>query len=505
MATYYFRNTGDVNWGTATNWSLTDGGGATGAVPTATDNAIFTNNSGNCTVNASARVCLTLNFSTYTNTITMTNQISVSGNVTLGAGMGIAGAGRLVLLATATLTSNGKIWPNELATGGSSVITFTLADDWVVSGALNLTNSGTTGSTQKNTFNGFTLSFGGSLTVFTNGNRDVGGTTKFIMNGTGNWINGTGSSVRNNLDINTTGTFTFASAQINYSTGTLTYIAGTVITTGNNFVMETSATLDTSGMTFTNVTLSSNSNPILTLSSDLYCSNFTISGAASTTQTINNNKVFIVGSLTNGRASATATNTGTTEFHMIGTGIQQFIQSVGQTSTFNCTIVINKPSGTLIIGDNGLNFRYGTRTIQYLQGTIDVRTPMLLISACTLLNFNKVFISSIRIAVGVTVTMNEFFSGKATQNVNVSSATAGSTYTIAFQDGFEKIAKFVDVSDCVISRPLQLLMLTNNSLVRCTGVRMNNQSPNGVPKNMPSVQNGMTFPAFSLTSDPAIN
>ena len=170
MATYYFRNTGDVNWGTATNWSLTDGGGATGAVPTAADDAVFTNNSGNCTVNATGRVCLTLNFATYTNTITMTNQISVAGNVTLGAGMGIAGAGRLVLTTNnLTLTSNGKTWPNELATGGSAIITITLADDWVIGGTLNLGSTNTSGVAQKNTFNGFTLSIGGGLTVFTNG------------------------------------------------------------------------------------------------------------------------------------------------------------------------------------------------------------------------------------------------------------------------------------------------------------------------------------------------
>jgi len=48
MATYYFRNVG-TDWGTAANWSLTNGGGATGAVPTASDDALFTINSGNCT------------------------------------------------------------------------------------------------------------------------------------------------------------------------------------------------------------------------------------------------------------------------------------------------------------------------------------------------------------------------------------------------------------------------------------------------------------------------
>jgi hypothetical protein len=618
MAVYYFRNTGDVNWGTATNWSLTDGGGATGAVPTATDDAIFTNNSGNCTVNASGRVCLTLNFSTYTNTITMTNQIAVSGNVTLGAGMGIAGAGRLVLLATATLTSNGKIWPNELATGGSSIITFTLADDWVVSGALNLTNSSTTGAAQKNTFNGFTLSFGGSLTVFTNGNRDVGGTTKFIMNGTGNWTNGTSSSVRNSLDINTTGTFTFASAQINYSTGTLTYIAGTVITTGNNFVMQTSATLDTSGMTLNQVTAATGTH---TLISDLNTNVLSIgaatfnganinlkgnisitnnTGSAGTSTLIFNgtgNQTWSGGSFlrmktTIDKPSGTLFLTGTIQFngntltYISGEVIQTGVLSISNAATtldtnslvFNTVNILNNIAVTLLsdlniagaLGLNGIvtingagrkvniggsfsnsntgatpqggtadivmvgtgiiasagipfsfNLEINTDGVVSISGTVRFRddtfkltkgtlsatsTGVLLLTAnCTLLGMHKASLPTISVTAGITVTMNEFFSGTPTKSVNVSSATANSTYTIAFQDGFEKITKFVNVSDCTLLRPLQLLMLTNNSLVRCTGIRMNNQSPNGVAKNNPSVNQSMSYSANLLTSDPAIN
>jgi len=505
MATYYFRNTGDVNWGTASNWSLTDGGGATGAVPTATDGAVFTNNSGDCTVNASGRVCLTLNFATYTNTITMTNQITVAGNVTLGAGMGIAGAGRLVISTNnLTLTSNGTTWPNELATGGSAIITITLADDWVIGGTLNLTSTSATGSAQKNTFNGFTLSIGGGLTVFTNGNRDVGGTTKFIINGTGSWINGTASQVRSSMDINTTGTFTLASSTINYAVGTFTYIAGTVVVTGNTFNIDTSTTLNTSGMTWNTIQFQSNVSATLTLTSDLYCVSFIAGGTVGSTQTINNNKVFITGNLVNGRASATATHTGTTEFHMVGTGTQQFVQQVGQTSTFNCKIVINKPNGTLLIGNNGLNFRYGTRTIEYLQGIFQTVTPILLISNCTLLNFNKALIGSIRITAGITVTMNEFFCGSPQSKTTISST--GANYNITFEDDFEKIAKFVNVSGATITRRNQLLMLTDSKKdLTNVGIRYINQSPNGFAMNIPSINDPLTYGANSLTSDPTIN
>ena len=60
MATYYFRNTGNTAWNTASNWSLTDGGGPTGVVPTATDDAYFTSNSGSCVVAGTVGVCTNL-------------------------------------------------------------------------------------------------------------------------------------------------------------------------------------------------------------------------------------------------------------------------------------------------------------------------------------------------------------------------------------------------------------------------------------------------------------
>jgi len=135
MATYYFRNTGSQSWGTAANWSLTSGGGATGAVPTVTDAAILDVYSGSCTMNVSG-VCSSINFSTYANTLTMTNGLAVSGNITLDSGMTITGAGALTINSTSTVTSNGKIWPNNVTTGNLAVITF--ADTLIIGGTLTL-------------------------------------------------------------------------------------------------------------------------------------------------------------------------------------------------------------------------------------------------------------------------------------------------------------------------------------------------------------------------------
>ena len=219
MATYYFRNSG-VNWGDAANWSLSDGGPADGAVPTSADDAIFTNNSGNCTVNASARVCKTLNFSTYTNTLTRSNGITVSGNVTLGASMGLAGSSGLIVNETATITSNGIAWNNTLTLSGSvktHTITgaFTCSDLTVnnVSGVLNGSDISVTGNMTSTSINGFA------------------GNGRIVMTGTGNVVANINNMIGCNFRINTTGTITFnGDVYLGPSSGTSTfdYIAGDV-------------------------------------------------------------------------------------------------------------------------------------------------------------------------------------------------------------------------------------------------------------------------------------
>jgi hypothetical protein len=281
---------------------------------------------------------------------------------------------------------------------------------------------------------------------------------------------------------------------MNYRTGTLTYVSGTVITIGSLLFIIAATTLDTNSLVFNNV--QTNNNIAITLLSDL-----NIGGALTTTgiTTINGAgyKVNIGGSLV-------ATNTGgtpqggTADIVMVGTGT---ISSAGIPFSFN--LEINTDGVVRISG----TVRFRDDTFKLTKGTLSATSTgvLLLLANCTLLGMHKASLPTISVTAGITVTMNEFFSGTPTKSVNVSSATANSTYTIAFQDGFEKITKFVNVSDCTLLRPLQLLMLTNNSLVRCTGIRMNNQSPNGVAKNNPSVNQSMSYSANLLTSDPAIN
>ena len=127
MATYYFR-TVNGNWGDAANWSLTSGGGSTGAVPGTADLAYFDSASGNCTVEAVQPQFTTLSFrgagsSNYSGTITFTAGLTFSGNVTLSPSMTISGSGNLQSTSACTFTSNGKTWPNSfIKTGGNLTI-----------------------------------------------------------------------------------------------------------------------------------------------------------------------------------------------------------------------------------------------------------------------------------------------------------------------------------------------------------------------------------------------
>ena len=221
----YFRNTGS-NWGTAGDWSATpfSSGYTAGTVPTAANDVIFEPASANCIVNASARVCKSINFTGYTNVLTMTFSITVSGNLTFIATQSsrIAGAGVLTVNAASTITSNGGTWPNGLTFTG--IITVTLAD--------NLTVTGTT-TTQTNTvtFNSNTFNIQGNLTA----NAATAGTTAFIINGSGTTIWSGANRIGNNLTINKTGNVTITGTVYFGNSKTLTYTAvtGTFTTTGS--------------------------------------------------------------------------------------------------------------------------------------------------------------------------------------------------------------------------------------------------------------------------------
>jgi len=106
---------------------------------------------------------------------------------------------------------------------------------------------------------------------------------------------------------------------------------------------------------------------------------------------------------------------------------------------------------------------------------------------------------------GMTITMNEFFSGDAYTQTNITT-TSTTNATVTFTDNFEKIAKFVNMNGVTFAKPQQLLLITNQpKKSRNIGIRYNNDLPNGISKGDPSVQNLLTVGQTRtlLLGDPA--
>jgi hypothetical protein len=360
MANRYFINGGvDNNWGSTSNWSTTSGGAGGSAVPLATDDVFFDANSPNCTVNTTARVALRLNFTGYTNTITMTQNITVSGNVTLGASMGIAGAGTLLVNAAATLTSNGVTWPNALTISGA--FTRTLADNWVVAGTVTFTLS-----TSSQVLNGFQMECQGSLTITGSSSANLSGTTNFLITGTGTLTSTPPGGLRNNLTINSSGTVTFANGNFLYSVGTLTYTAGTIsmgAATSLTCTNTTTAngTFACAGITWPLINISGSGTT--TLNEDLNASGLVSLGATTTAPVINGNAINCPAGLR--YAGTTGAITGTTVLNLTGTGTVD-APSASTTGRITLPITIDAGGGTITVSDNlpinfnGLNYVSGT-------------------------------------------------------------------------------------------------------------------------------------------------
>tara|TARA_R110000868_G_scaffold47737_2_gene156072 strand:- start:725 stop:1762 length:1038 start_codon:yes stop_codon:yes gene_type:complete len=229
----------------------------------------------------------------------------------------------------------------------------------------------------------------------------------------------------------------------------------------------------------------------ITLNDDLYFSNnFTASSVATT---INNFNIYCIGGTLDGDANISGTSTfyfkGNSTWSTLYGGFQFRLNTIIDCETLTLPTLTNRYAS------------YGASTIRYVRGIFNKNARFTILSNCTIIDFHKCIIDNIIVGQTITVTMNEFFSGSPSRVVNITSTTT-TNYTIAFQDGFEKIAKFVNISSCTLSKPLQLLVLTKSKInSRNTGIRYINQSPNGIAKGEPSV-NQTTFGASGLLPDP---
>jgi hypothetical protein len=273
MAIITISNTGG-NWNATTAW-------VGGVVPTVADDVIATVLSGPLSLNVSTAVAKSVNFTNYVNTLSLTTvngALNIAGNLTLSAGMTITGtAGTFAFTTNATWTSNGKTWTGNYIVNTAS-LTITLADNAIIGG--NTTHSSGGGV---HTFNGSTISFNGNITA-SSGRVFAGTTTYRFTTATTQAITGTFQS---DVVIIATGTVTLTNLIFTPATNkTITYTSGIIPPgTGALALAATGAlsvTLNTSGMSWNNISNTGNSSIVLL--SALNVSN---------TSTLNNNPTFV--------------------------------------------------------------------------------------------------------------------------------------------------------------------------------------------------------------------
>ena len=257
MPTYYKRNVNPTNnnWNQADNWSTVNSTSAvnsSGTFPSSTtaDPVVFDANSTNVNVNV-ASVCTSITFVGYTNFITMTSNLTVHGAVTFGASMNVTVAGgALIMVVSATLTSNGYAWPGEFRFNGTAR-TYTLAQDTTFNGLLT-TSGAVTSVTIGGAFN--ITCAGGCVAPVT-----IASSSVITINMTGGNLSGGFSTVNLVLlsgTITQTGTIAKSAASFIYTAGTFNSggnsltLGGTVtVSLGSNVVFG-AATFNASG-TFT--------------------------------------------------------------------------------------------------------------------------------------------------------------------------------------------------------------------------------------------------------------
>lgn len=333
-------------------------------IPGVSDEIVFTTTSGQLTVNTTTNI-QDIDFSNYTNVILFNSPLNVSRNIIFGDAGGLstyttAGTSGIRKNGTGNITANNKVWTASF-TFLPVTYTITLMDIVRISGEIIV--SGSTG-------NVFTLN---TDNVLDPERFDVLG--DFTFSGTGNVLTGTATikftgtanqniswtstgTLRTNVKVDKTGGTLFFSGNINYNTGTFTYVQGTVNAGASTLVMTAATTLDTGGMSWNNVIMAGNK----TLLSDL-----NVLGNLTTQTTA----VVFSGAFTinvKGNLAINIATSGAASFEINGIGAQSWTH--GSAVYISNNLTINKASGTLTLGAN----TYNSGNFTYTQGDVDVTT-----------------------------------------------------------------------------------------------------------------------------------
>jgi len=417
-ALYYI---GSTNYSGTNLWSVISGGSPISAItaPTSSDPVVFDANSGNCIMNV-AGVAGSVNFTNYTNTITFSNSLSVSGNITLGSGMTFAGVARLIYAdaTNSTLTSNGKEVGVEFEFACTANHTITFADNWTFGENLILQSNQ---SATVMIYNGNNLLCKKSLLTNNSGGRDLYGTTKIQMIGSGD----IGTVIANlnvglDLEINTVGSYTIQNLTwgylggrtLKYTTGTVTHATGTTLTLGIN--TNATNTLDLNGIDFQTITITGGSTNVYNLSSNLKCATLSNSG---TPFTVNGNTIYV----TSYSCTANA-QTGTSLIYFNGWNGDGTFAS----GNFQLSATIDTPN-TLTITDVTAQ---GGASITHIQGNI-VHTGTLTLATYTLSFLPNIILNIIFLnTANATATIQSDITCRVFSLGNVNVTLAGVGYTL---------------------------------------------------------------------------
>lgn len=285
-------------------------------------------------------------------TITLSSNLNWSGTLTHSLGAAVY-SGAFTLNGGAWTISGGSTGTNTI--GGVVTLTGALtmsnttsttfsgafaitADSATISGSqtitlvANVTITNLTTSSDANVINGaFNWNTGGLTTT-----GEISGTTTVVFSGTGTWT-GAAGALKNTASINTAGTLTL-SGTILYNTGTLTYTAGTISAGSSTLSMSLATTLNTSGMTWANVTISAN--VTITLSSNLNISGTLLEslGACTFTGAFN---------ISTGAWTISGAGAGTTTLSGTVTGTGAFTLSNTTSTTFVGAFAITMDSASI--------------------------------------------------------------------------------------------------------------------------------------------------------------
>ncbi len=273
------------------------------------------------TVNVASACASLIMSGTYAGTLTFNDTLTLTSTCTFVAACTIAGTAGTLILNTGgyTITSGGKILTCALTFGTSA--TYTLGDNWSVNGLV--TAGVTTSSTTLNS-NQITCTGGFHQAGTT---AAVSGTTKLVITG-GTWDSASTGTLANPVDL--AGNVTISGAISRTSSGsTITYVSGTITTTGSTLTIAATSTFNTVGMTWNSLVFNGSPNAI--------SSTLSWSGTLTTTGTTTFTGAGAIsgtGALTIGAGTITLNNTGgivTTGTMTLPNGAVTFAGSAGFT------------------------------------------------------------------------------------------------------------------------------------------------------------------------------